>query len=169
MKRLRLIVALLAMATLTVGMLAGCSCSAGGSSKQDFGWYKATIPEGFTDSKESGKEGQRFGKGEGSNELIIKVYNKNKMSSTPDAAKAKADAISRDTAKYTDKGQVQLGKYTWELVGFTWNGNSPSIKAFADVGDKNYVELDFFMMDENNADAKTFLESFEYVGEKESK
>ena len=32
-----------------------------------------------------------------------------------------------------------------------------------------YVELDFFMMDENNADAKTFLESFEYVGEKESK
>ena len=75
----------------------------------------------------------------------------------------------RDTTKYTDKGQVQLGKYTWELVGFTWNSNSPSIKAFADVGDKNYVELDFFMMDENNADAKTFLESFEYVGEKESK
>ena len=31
MKKLRLIVALLAMATLTVGLLAGCSCSAGGS------------------------------------------------------------------------------------------------------------------------------------------
>ena len=169
MKKLRVLVVVAAIATLAIGLFAGCSCSSGGSSKQDFGWYKATLPEGFTDSKESGKVGQRFGKGEGSNELIIKVYNKNKTSSVSDAAKAKADAIARDTTKYTDKGQVKLGNYTWELVGFTWNSNAPSIKAFADVGDKNYVELDFFMMDENSADTKSFLESFEYVGEKEQK
>ena len=167
MKKLRAVVVVAAIAALAIGLLAGCSCSSGGSSKTDFGWYKASVPEGFTDVKESGKEGQKFTKKQGSDELIIKVYNKTKMSTTPDAAAEKKKAMERD-ATYTDKGQLKAGKYNWEILGFTWNSNTPSIKAYADVDDKNYVELDFFMMDENNPDVKSFLESFEYVGEKAS-
>ena len=166
MKRIRVILAVVAMAALALGLFAGCSCStsSGGSSKTDFGWYKATVPEGFTDANESGNAGQKFTKKDGSKELIIKAYS---TSSYDNAAADKASSLGREG--YTDKGQMKIGNYTWEAVGFTWNDNTPSLKLFADGSDGKVIELDFFMMDENNADVKAFAESFEYVGEKASK
>ena len=162
MKKIKVIIAVLAMTTLAMGLFAGCSCSAG-SSKTDFGWYKATVPEGFTDAKEGDEAGRKFTKKEGSDELMIKAYS---TSAYDNAAADKASSLGREGN--TDKGQMQIGNYKWEAVGYTFNG-SPSLKLFADAPDGKVIELDFFMMDENNAVVKSFVESFEYVGEKASK
>lgn len=166
MKKIKLLVAIMAIATLAIGLCA-CSCS-GSSGKTDFGWYKAAVPMGFKDTNENGKAGQKFVNDEDKDQ-IIKVYKNSTSSSKPNAAAAKADRISKDPSKYTDKGQIKMGKYTWEAVGYTWNGDKASIMLFADGDDKNIVQLDFFCMDENNEQTRYFAESFEYVGEQEKK
>lgn len=168
MKKIKIIVATLLVATFAIGLCA-CSCSSGGSSgATKFEWYEAKVPSGFTDAKESGKEGQKF-VNDADKDQIIKVYKNTKTSSKPDAAAAKADRISMDPEKYKDKGQIKMGNYTWEAVGYTWNGNKASLMLFTDGDDKNIVQLDFFCMDENNDNTKTFAESFKYLGEQQSK
>ena len=62
-----------------------------------------------------------------------------------------------------------MGKYNWEAIGYTWNGDKQSLMLFADGDDKNIVQLDFFCMDENNEQTRFFADSFEYVGEQEKK
>ncbi len=173
MKKLRAVVVVAAIAALAIGLLAGCSCSSGGSSKtQNFGWYEAVIPAGYEDVNESGNKGQEFDKkvdGKTQDE-IIKAYMNSTSSKKPDAAAAKADRIAMSPDRYTDKGQMKIGNYTWEVVGFQHN-SKPSLMLFTqDPSDtKNIIQLDFFCMDENNADMKTFAESFKYLGEKEEK
>jgi len=167
MKKLRAVVVVAAIAALAIGLLAGCSCSSGGSSKTDFGWYKASVPSGFTDVKESGNAGQKF-TNDSDKDQIIKAYKNSTSSSKPNAAAAKTAKINSDPEKYKDKGQIKMGQYNWEAVGYTWNGDKQSIMLFADGDDKNIVQLDFFCMDENNDNVKSFAESFEYVGEKAS-
>ena len=51
MKKIKLLVATLAIAALAIGLCA-CSCS-GSVGKTDFGWYKAAVPQGFTDVKDN--------------------------------------------------------------------------------------------------------------------
>lgn len=166
MKKIKLLVATLAIAALAIGLCA-CSCS-GSVGKTDFGWYKAAVPQGFTDVKESGNVGQKF-VNDNDKDQIIKVYKNSTTSTKANAAAAKADRISKDPEKYKDKGQIKMGKYNWEAIGYTWNGDKQSLMLFADGDDKNIVQLDFFCMDENNEQTKFFAESFEYVGEQEKK
>lgn len=168
MKKIKLLAVTMVLATLAIGLFAGCSCSAGGSKATNFGWYEAVVPQGYEDVKESGKEGQEFDKkvdGKSQDE-IIKVYNNSTSSKKPDAAAAKADRIAMNPEKYQDKGQIKMGNYTWEVVGFEHN-HKPSIMLFTqDPSDSEHViQLDFFCMDENNADVKSFTESFKYLGE----
>ena len=108
MKKIKLLVATLAIAALAIGLCA-CSCS-GSVGKTDFGWYKAAVPQGFTDVKESGNVGQKF-VNDNDKDQIIKVYKNSTTSTKANAAAAKADRISKDPEKYKDKGQIKMGKY----------------------------------------------------------
>ncbi len=165
-KRIKLIVAVAMVAALAIG-LGACSCS-GSKGLTDFGWYKAAVPEGYKDAKEGDKAGVKF-VNEQDQDQIIKVYNESTSSSKPNAAAMKADYISKASDRYRDKGQIKIGNYTWEVLGYTWNGGKESVMLFADADDKHVIHLDFFCNDENSDVAQYFTGSFTYVGEQTKK
>ena len=103
---------------------------------------------------------------EDDHDVSIKVMEHSTTSKLPSAmAQAEDDVAFYVENKGEDCGwyvgdDVTVGDYTWHTVHFPWNGENSSEKFLADVNDDYYIEVDCFMMDENNDEVIKFLESF---------
>jgi len=164
MKTIKLLCVLMALLML-VGLLTACGGAKTTDTANDAeaqaaeaplhcGWYYANIPDGFTATDEEEAE---FETADGKKSISCYLFAT--FSDTPDAAAVAAEKVE-DSDFYTLGDPVTIGNYTWQVVNFTWDDDAPCCDLYADIFEGRYAEVTMFGLTPDDAEAKTFLESF---------
>ncbi len=136
------------------------SDAADGSEQLFQGCIYATLPAGFVQGGSDGTSEEEFYR-EDDKDCKIKLH----VSSGKSAKEAAKEDVNwwienkGEDCGYSIADDVKAGNYTWTVEHYPFNGENSSAKFFADVDDKNYLEVVCFMMNETDPDVISFLES----------
>ena len=118
------------------------------------GFYSATIPEGWTFLDEYNNDHIDR---DDNDDYTIKLGVK---TGTPQSV------VDSQTQRegYTQGEDVTIGNYTYKVVNFLWEDDTPSTILYTPAPglEDKVISVHLFMMTPEDKDAKTFLESIEY-------
>ncbi|MGN0302588.1 MAG: hypothetical protein ACI4BI_06945 [Anaerotardibacter sp.] len=158
MKKKLLSVIMCCVALCTMVVLVGCGSSNDG--KTDCIWFKAELPKDCAVSSTS-SPGTVTNITFEVDDQKIRVASE---SGTAEEEAAERIALSPDT--YTAGDDVTIGKYTWKVVNFTWNGD-PSVMLYTDL-DGQKVKSAYvtgYCLDTDDEMLTSFLESIEFASD----